>query len=169
MLLGTLGSLSAAAFKYGHGWRGNPHLGLADVFLWQVISEFVALVSIGERSGYHLSGRAAVPWLAPCRMQNVKGDVSHFSSEQSKTQGIEGLGRHFRTCPPHIRTRAWYQQKGRSENGSGMNYTERGNTISGGLSAFNPFKGPKDGRRNHNILLHVMTPLLTKEKAASYN
>lgn len=126
MLLGTLGSLSAAAFKYGHGWRGNPHLGLADVFLWQVISEFVTLVSVGERGGYHLSRRTAVPWLAPCRMQNVKGDVSHFSSEQSKTQGI--------------RTRAWYPQKGRSEIGSGMNYTERGNTISGGLSAFNLFK-----------------------------
>lgn len=129
MLLGTLGSLSAAAFKYGHGWRGNPHLGLADVFLWQVISEFVTLVSVGEHGGYHLSRRAAVPWLAPCRMQNVKGDINHFSSEQSKTQGIERLGRHSRARLPHIRTRAWYQQTGHSEIGSGMNYTERGNAI----------------------------------------
>lgn len=72
MLLGTLGGLSAAVFKYGHRWRGNPHLGLADVFLWQVISKFVTLVSVGERGGCHLSRRAAVAWLAPCRMQNVK-------------------------------------------------------------------------------------------------
>jgi hypothetical protein len=76
MLLGTLGGLSAAVFKYGHRRHGAPHLGLADVFLWQVISKLVILVSVGECCGCHLSRRAAVARLAPCRMQNVKGKLT---------------------------------------------------------------------------------------------
>lgn len=136
MLLGTLGDLSAAVFKYGHRRRVDPHRGLADVFLCQVISKTVTRVSVGEQDGCHLSRRAAVSWFAPCKMQNVKGMLT-------TSQEVVRLDNPSRACRLHVRARPCICLKDvlglglLSTDLSEMNHTQRGNTLPDKLSVFN--------------------------------